>query len=348
MTRTPNPALLDAAFAAVADGVAGGTLPSAVLAVANRNEIIRMDAFGPATVDSIFLLASITKPIFSTAVMQLVERGKVLLNDRIVRLIPEFAVNNKGDVRLWNLLTHTSGLVGTAGSELWGRANRDQMRAAILGAGLEFKPGTEFSYNNPAFGVMSELIQRVSSQDDVSFLRDNVLAPLGMVDTSYRPTDESRAMPVHNAPWSDDASREYWMNLAIPAGGLWSTAGDLVRFGQAMLGGKTASGKQVLSPATISQMSRLQTDGLYSTNGDGKARAYYGLGYFKAGFTNSGGPSPEYRTAAGYGHPGASGTLLWIEPELDLIYLFLTNSWGSANPQQHLALNATIAAFSGQ
>ena len=348
MTHKPNTTLLDAAFAAVADGVSDGTLPSAVLAVANRKEVIRMEAFGPAKVDSIFLLASITKPIFSTAVMQLVEQGKMLLNDRIVRLIPEFADNNKGDVRLWHLLTHTSGLNGSAGAELWGQANREQIRTAILGAGLVFKPGTEFSYNNPSFGVMSELIQRVSGQDDVAYLRDRVLTPLGMKDTAYRPADASRAMPVHNAPWSDDAGRDYWTNLAIPAGGLWSTASDLVRFGQAMLGGSTASGKPVLSPASISQMSRLQTDGLFSTNADGRARAYYGLGYFKAGLGTSGGPSPEFRSPAGFGHPGASGTLLWIEPELDLIYVFLTNTWGSTNPQQHLALNAVIAAFSGE
>ena len=102
--------MLDAAYAAIADGVAGGGLPSGVLAVANADELQRLEAFGPVAADSIFLLASITKPIFATSVMRLVERGRVLLDEPIAGMIPEFAANGKGDVRLWHLLTHTSGL----------------------------------------------------------------------------------------------------------------------------------------------------------------------------------------------------------------------------------------------
>src|ERR1041385_5214171 len=91
--------MLDAAFAAVADGVADGEVRSGVLAVANGDEVQRLEAFGPVAVDSIFLLASITKPMFATSMMRLVERGRVLLDEPIAGMIPEFGANGKGDVR---------------------------------------------------------------------------------------------------------------------------------------------------------------------------------------------------------------------------------------------------------
>src|SRR5437867_7875641 len=92
--------LLDAAFAAVEEGVRSGELPSGVLAVATTEKTVRLEAFGPVKTDSVFLLASITKPIFATAVMRLVERGRMRLNDPVVKVIPEFAANGKADVRL--------------------------------------------------------------------------------------------------------------------------------------------------------------------------------------------------------------------------------------------------------
>src|SRR5262245_23684000 len=94
---------LDHAFRVVADGVAVGDLPAAVLAIANSREIVRAEAFGPVATDSIFLLASITKPIFATAIVQQVERGRVLLNDPVARIIPEFAGGGREGVRLWHL-----------------------------------------------------------------------------------------------------------------------------------------------------------------------------------------------------------------------------------------------------
>ena len=104
--------MLDAAYAAIAEEVARGGLASGVLAVASADQLQRLEAFGPVTTDSIFLLASITKPIFATSLMRLVERGAVLLNDPVANVIPEFAANGKANVRLWHLLTHTSGRRG--------------------------------------------------------------------------------------------------------------------------------------------------------------------------------------------------------------------------------------------
>jgi CubicO group peptidase (beta-lactamase class C family) len=127
------------------------------------------------------------------------------------------------------------------------------------------------------------------------------------------------------------------MDMAIPAGGLWSTAADLVRFGQSFLTGRP----RVLGPAARRAMTTLQTGGIAQIDASGATPAYYGLGFGKAG---PAGPAAELRTPDGFGHGGATGTLLWIEPGLDLVFVFLTNRWGIEAIHARMALNATLAA----
>ncbi|HEY3082326.1 MAG TPA: serine hydrolase domain-containing protein [Chloroflexota bacterium] len=336
--------LLDAAFAAVDEGVRSGELPSGVLAVARGDRTARLEAFGPVKTDSVFLLASISKPIFATAVMRLVERGRMRLNDPVAKVIPEFACQGKEDVRLWHLLTHTSGLDELSGLSLWGQADRAGLIAAAIQAPLRFRPGSQYGYCNASFFVMGELIRRLTGRDDVTYLREGVLERLGMRDTSYQPPASPRVAPVHGSPWPRDPHFEYFSSLSWGAAGLWSTADDLVRFGQAFLGGGALDGQRVLAPATVRAMTTLQTGDMVETRALGDGPAYYGLGFGKTGPDNAGGPSTELRTAEGFGHGGATGTALWVEPELDLVVVFLTNRWGLDAPHASRAVNAAIAA----
>jgi CubicO group peptidase (beta-lactamase class C family) len=344
--RRFDPELLGAAFAVVEEGVSSGELPSGVLAVATGEKTVRLEAFGPVKTDSLFLLASISKPIFATAVMRLVERGRIRLNDPVAAIIPEFAVRGKEDVRLWHLLTHTSGLDEASGLGLWGHADRAALTAASIQAPLRFRPGSQYGYCNASFFVMGELIRRLSGRDDAAYLREEVLEPLGMRDTSYQPPDSPRVVPVQALPWPQDPTLEYFRGLRWGAAGLWSTAEDLIRFGQAFLGGGAANGQRVLAPATVRAMTTLQTGDMVETRALGDGPAYYGLGFGKTGPDNSGGPSTELRSSEGFGHGGATGTSLWVEPELDLVVVFLTNRWGLDAPHASRALNAAIAAAS--
>src|SRR5262245_1862608 len=264
--RRFDPELLDAAFAAIEAGVRSGDLPSGVLAVATGDRTVRVEAFGPVQNDSVFLLASISKPIFATAVMRLVERGLVRLNDPVARVIPEFASQGKQDVRLWHLLTHSSGLDELSGLTLWGQTDRAGLTAAAIQAPLRFRAGSQYGYCNGSFFVMAELIRRLTGRDDVEYLRAEVLEPLGMGDTGYKPPASPRAAPVHGSPWPSDPSFEYFSSLCWGAGGIWSTADDLIRFGQAFLGGGALDGKRVLAPATVRAMTALQTDDLVETH----------------------------------------------------------------------------------
>lgn len=346
-TRSPDPERLDAACSVVREAVDAGRLPTGVLAVANSRETVRIEAFGPVEANSIFLLASITKPIFASAMLRLVEHGRMLLNEPVVSIIPEFSGPDKAEVRLWHLLTHTSGLDEATLSRSFERPDRAAAIRESIAARLTFKPGTRYSYCNISFNVMAELIARLTGEDDVTYLRTNVLEPLGMYDTDYAPTDPARAVPVVNSPWSDADGLARWNSFATPYGGLWSTAADLLRFGRMLLRGGELDGARILAPATVRTMTALHTAGIEEWNAEGIWNAHYGLGIGKAGANTSGGPSGELRSPSGSGHDGASGTRLWIEPELDLVFVFLTNRWGGLDvPTRVRAMNAAIAAFS--
>ncbi|MBV9169159.1 MAG: beta-lactamase family protein [Chloroflexi bacterium] len=336
-------ATLDTPFEIISAAVAREVLPSGVLAVADAERVLRLEAYGPVEKpDSIFLIASITKPIVATAVMRLVEEGQLLLNECVTRLIPEFDVNGKDDVRVWHLLTHTSGL-----DENWislnggdpARADWQQMLNAVGHAPLQFRPGSRYAYCNPSYFLLAELIRRATGREYAEVLNDLVLEPLEMRDTSFTPPESRRVATVHDPPWSDDGERANWIRLRNPSGGLWSTASDLVRFGQMLL----HRGAPVLSPAAFTAMTSLHTEGLPNVTPSGTYASYYALGYSKSGPHGERGPSHELRSHEGFGHGGATGTYLWVEPALELVFVFLSNRWATDDDTFRRALNATIA-----
>ncbi|GAB4558900.1 MAG: hypothetical protein Kow0047_04360 [Anaerolineae bacterium] len=339
---------LNMARKAVKAGIERKESGPAVMAVATGDAVVAVDTFpredGAAVdQDSIFLLASITKPFFGTAIMQLAERGSLLISDPVARHIPEFARYGKAEVTIWHLLTHTSGLAEETSTPAWeARAPASAHVEAVCNSFLRFKPGTAWEYCNISFWALAEIITRVSGQPYVEYLREHIWEPLGMTDTAFDFADEraGRMVPVEAVepvPGGEEALT-YFRSLAIPAGGLWSTASDLVRFGQAMLNGLKGRQRTIVSQAGIETMTRLQTAGIreFAT---GKPAAY-GLGWGK--------PTPDAHTLgtpAAFGHGGATATLLWIEPDYDLVFVFLTNQWGQPNRVAHMALNATLAAL---
>src|SRR5919202_888181 len=196
-------ALLDSAYAAIRQGVDNGALTSGVLAITTADEVLRLEAFGPVATDSVFLIASITKPIFATGVMRLVERGRILLNEPVAQTLPDFGVNGKGDVRLWHLLTHTSGL-----NEGWVELARGPERwewsrwlARVCAAPLSFPPGTRYMYCNPTFTCMAGLVQRLTGQDYGEYLQQSVLEPRVRGNPAFARAKSQRRGPGLNPPW---------------------------------------------------------------------------------------------------------------------------------------------------
>ncbi|MGQ9684013.1 MAG: serine hydrolase domain-containing protein [Anaerolineae bacterium] len=322
-----------------------GEVPSAVLAVGNREGLVRCEAFSgqdAAAPDSIYLLASISKPITATALMQLVEDGLLVLSEPLARYIPEFAQPAKPTVTAHHLLTHTSGMEEKAYWDTLGAslAPVEAFVRAACCAGLHFQPGSRYEYCTLSFFVLAELIARLSGMPYVDYLRERVLVPLGMVDTSFDPGAENpRAMPVRN--FLPEPALAMWKALAVPGGGLWSTAADLVAFGRAFLNGGCAdTGARLLAPATIDLMTRDHVAGLVEMVEGQPRPAHYGLGWGKAPLR---GHMPG--SAQAFEHSGATGTLLLVDPEWDLVYVFLTNRWEASDQARLGALQAVYAAL---
>lgn len=317
---------LEEAAAAAEETVRAGTYSSAVLAVGDRARIIwshSVPGDDRTGMDTIFAIASVTKPIVATALMQLVERGRLLLNDPVARFIPEFGQSDKERVTIWHLLTHTSGIDerGEVLERLFGeRAPSDAYLRAACESGLRFEPGTQYAYCNLAFIVLAELIIRLGDQPYPEYLRRHIFAPLGMIDTDFSPTDPARVAP--NRDFAEPEVLAYFNSLAVPAGGLWSTAPDLLAFGRALLDGGRQGEQPLLGPAAIETMTRLHTAGLTQMV-DGRPRpSYSGLGWGKRGPTGV-----ILGSERSFGHGGSTGAFLWIDPAWDLVFVFLGAAW---------------------
>lgn len=344
------------------DFVANHEIAGAVSLVARNGSIVHWEATGWADVekqipmqkDSLFQIASMTKPITATALMILVDRGKVQLDDPVARYLPEFqGITVKGQplttpLTVKHLLTHTSGLTGSQRTETTLQATVEQ----IAKGGLSFQPGERWNYS-PGLTVCGRIIEVVANMPYEQFLQKEIFEPLGMVDTTFVPseaqrtrlakayqrTNDGKLTPGGGASWLIEDSG---VRAPNPSGGLYSTAGDLVRFYQMILNGGELCGRRILSEEAVRLMTSVQTDDLQTgfTPGNG-----WGLGWCIV--RNPQGVT-EMLSPGTFGHGGAFGTQGWIDPQRKMIFVLLVqrtnipNADGSAVREtfQRLAVEA--------
>jgi CubicO group peptidase (beta-lactamase class C family) len=310
-----DPARLARAGAVGEEAVAAGTYGGVVVALGNPADVLwTHTAAAGAQVgrDTIFPVASVTKPVVALAIMQLVEAGRLLLNDPVAHFIPEFGQQGKEQITPWHLLPHTSGLVDDMDDLYTQRAPPAAFLGAACASSARFAPGSHYEYCNLSFVVLGELITPLSGQPYPDYLRARIFAPEGMDSTSFDPTDLARTATVafESGPEED----AYFRTLAAPYGGLWSTATDLLALGRALLTGGPLDAP-LLSPAALAAMTRTQP-GL--TSFDTGKPVYAALGWGKR--------SPMgvlLPTDASFGHGGSTGAFLWIDPACDLVFVFL-------------------------
>lgn len=289
--------------------------------------------------DAIFLIASITKPIVAMGAMLLVERGQILLNDRVSETIPEFAQSHKIAITIRHLLTHTSGLPDML-------PNNRQLRAAhaplstfvedTCAVTTAFSPGRGVQYQSMGFAVLGEIIQRVSGVSCAEFLRREFFDPLGIEDTALgMPEDWLNGSPnkceriaglripedQKGTDWNWNSV--YWRKLGAPWGGLLTTPADLGRFAQMMLNQGRSGERQILSPMTVEASTRNQIEPLRDVPEMDRRCRPWGFGWrlhwpaHSANYGDLVGP----RT---YGHWGATGTVLWIDPDRQVFAIIFT------------------------
>jgi uncharacterized protein YbbC (DUF1343 family) len=313
----------------VTEALAEKKMPGCVICVGRHGKIGFLKAYGhkqveptvlPMTTDTLFDMASITKPVATaTSIMLLIEQGKLRLSDKVSTFLPEFAANDKEPITIHDLLIHHSGLL--ADNPL---KDYEDGPAVALQKICELKLlnpiGTKFVYSDVNFILLGEIIRRVSGQSVHDFSRDNIFMPLGMTETGYLPIESLRAKAApteqRDGHWMRGEvhdPRAFKLGGVAGHAGLFSTAEDLAIYAQMMLNGGQLGDRRVLAPQTVARMTR----------GDRVSSGVRGLGWDKrtAYSTNRG----DLLSDSAFGHGGFTGTVLWIDPELDLFFIFLSN-----------------------
>ena len=328
-------ARLDRAYAYLQDAVAEGRLPAASLAVARHGHLIEPRAFGrirleagspPAGPDTIFLVASVTKSVTVASVMLLVERGMLSLQDRVCDIVPEFARNGKEEVRVVHLMTHTSGLPDMLPEdrELRRRhAPLEEFVEHIHDLPLDFAPGARIQYQSMGIAMLGEIVARVTGTKLPAFMRREILEPLGMTDTSLGAELDKEPRIAHvdipeemkGADWGWNTS--YWWTFGAPWGGMFSTVSDILRFCLSFMGDAGAQASPVFSPATIQAMTRDQTSSMVEIPASTRSSQAWGLGWRKF-LGHDWSYWGDLLTPGAFGHGGATGTVVWVDPAREL------------------------------
>lgn len=327
----------------VQGAVADGAFPGAVLAIGRRGSLVRFRAFGrhtydpgaaPTTTDTVFDLASLTKVVATTTVaMSLVDEGQLDLDAPVRTVVPGFSGGGKDGVVVRQLLTHSGGLLWWAPlyEELRGQA---AYLERILEMDLDYEPGTKMVYTDLGLILLGQVLERLGGAPLDELASRRVLEPLGMRDTLYLPPVElrPRIAPTERDSWRGRVlvgevhdENAFALEGVAPHAGLFSTAGDLSRFAQALLNGGVLDGRRVVSEATLTLFTR-------RAGQKGSTRA---LGWDtpadETGARSSTPRQPGYSTAGSllsarsFGHTGFTGTSMWIDPERDLFVILLTN-----------------------
>lgn len=337
--------------------IAAKNLPGAVVLVGRRNRIVYKKAFGnravmpsveKMTVDTIFDVASLTKPVATaTAIMILIERGKLRLSDTVGAFIPEIKDERAKQVTIQQLLTHTSGYAADFDlSKRW--SGYDAMLQELYEEKLRNAPGTRFVYSDIGFIVLGEIVRRIAEKDGCksdcfeNFVYENVFKPLGMKDSKFFHLNDASKPLNRIAPTEMFKGQQSYLGSKFEGeealgnrilrgevhdptawrmggvaghAGLFSTADDLALFCQMILNGGILNGKRILSPTTISKWIQPQ---VVSESGATRALGWDMNSSFSA---NRGDIFP----LGSFGHTGFTGTSIWIDPISETFVIFLSN-----------------------
>lgn len=333
-----------------------GDISGAVTLVAQAGKVVEFDALGyadladkrPMRKDTLFWVASMTKPMTAAAVLLLRDEGKLSLNDPIEKYLPAFKglwlIAEKSDDRMVlkrplrsptirDLLTHTHGLeeppapaMGTPLAEV---------AASVARGPLQFEPGTQWRYGNAGMNTLGRIVEVVSGQSFQGFLETRFFTPLGMKDTTFYPDAEQlkRLAKSYDRPpaWGALAEVGIWLmngdvakkeQTVLPGGGLFSTAEDIFHFYQMLLDGGEYKGRRFFTEATVREMLTSQTGDLEAGFSPGWA---WGLGVgivkYPQGWTN-------VLPVGAWGHDGAYGTTVMAEPAKKLLFIMMIQRGG--------------------
>lgn len=327
-----------------------GKMAGAVTLVARRGQVVSLQAVGyhdfeskkPMRVDSIFDIRSVTKPITAIAIMMLMEDGKLTLNDPVAKYIPELSrTSSKAEtspdrITIRHLLTHTAGLPFQRPPEIEDiTIKRDRTLSEVVTLLAkqepEYEPGTRFRYSSGGFAILGRVIEVVAGKPYEQFVEQRIFGPLGMKDSFFfiPPEKQNRVASIYRLQdgklnrWNELETYARSAKYSAPEFGLYSTASDLASLCQMMLDGGMFKGRRILSRLSVEEMTKNQT--LNIPNAVTQIPAYQGLGWGL-----SGDPMNDFplTSPGSFGHNGAFGAIVWIDPREQLIRIFLEHRFG--------------------
>ena len=323
-------------------------MPGAVVLIGHDGHVVYRKAFGERallprrekmTTDTIFDCASLTKVVATApAVMQLLEQGRIRLNDPVAKYLPGFAQNGKDQITIRELLTHYSGLPPDIPQRpAWSGYRQGIERAFAVQPA--YPPGSHFEYSDINYVVLAELVRVLTGQRIDQYALQHLWKPLGMDHTRFLPPASWRNKI---APTERDDRGHYErgvvndptasaMDGVAGDAGMFSTAGDLAKFAQMMLnGGLGANNVRVLSPLAVEKMTTPQTPF--------NIPEVRGLGWdIDSPFSSNRG---DFLPIGSYGHTGFTGTSLWIDPSSNTYIIILSNA---VHPRQKPPLRSILA-----
>lgn len=344
VTSTSSAQLTEKVNAAMTKFIAEKEISGAVTMAIHKDKTIHFSAIGmadqknaiPMRKDTIFRIASLTKNYSALLIKILEEQGKLNVNDKVEKYLPQFAKiqlqqdDTKGpiDLRIWHLMSHTSGVDIPQDYHL----SPDLKTSAknIAAQKLHFRPGTKWKYSK-GMDVCGRIVEIVSGKPFDTFLKEQITDPLGLKDTSYwiNKTDDNRLALVYkpdlqnggitaeDAPYFQTPSRKGIK--PNPSSGLYSTTRDLGVYYSMLLNGGTHAGKRIISERSIQDLTRNWTGTMKTNPIPGMS---WGLGFGHIREPETGGVTSMLNPGS-YGHGGAYGTQAWVDPKTEIIYILM-------------------------
>jgi CubicO group peptidase (beta-lactamase class C family) len=344
--------------AAMEEQIAKQEIAGAVTMIVSKDRVLHLETTGfadvaskrPMTPDTLFWIASMTKPVTGVALLMLQDEGKLSVTDPVAKYIPEFAnlktpSGKPANLTITQIATHTSGLGEATGPAAQQAKTLADLVPRWLAAPMQYEPGAQWKYTQSGINALGRIVEVVSGMTFDEFVQKRLFDPLGMKSTTFYPTADQRARlvtayaknketgvlePVPPRPEFGPRDRPPQGN-----GGLYSTATDYARFCRMLLSGGTLDGRRYLSANAMKLLATPQTGdlptGFFQSEASGNRGTNYGWG-----ITTSILRTPHDGVAASlspgtYGHGGAWGTQAWIDPVKGVAYVMMVQRSGFAN-----------------
>jgi CubicO group peptidase (beta-lactamase class C family) len=331
--------------------VNAGDMSGAVTIVTTKDKIIHLDVAGLANIEqqqpmqanTLFWVASMTKPFTAVSILMLQDEGKLKVTDQVSKYIPEFAdlktpSGKPANLTITQIMTHTSGLGEAKEADALKAKTLADMIPLFLSAPMQYEPGAKWKYTQSAINVAARIVEIASGMPFDRFVQKRILDPLGMTHTTFYP--DSKAIAARAIGYEKNKStgvlepvaqpKMYSGNAGTPPmgnGGLFSTGPDYARFCQMLLSKGVFKGKRYLSDNAYKTLTTIQTGdlpaGFLQSPELGNHGADYGWGIGVAIQRRPHSGVGAMLSAGSFGHGGAWGTQAWIDPVRGVAYILM-------------------------